>query len=72
MARPRCDTRPIVVNVKLYLYEGLDDDLIAFFQSIPKGGRAQAVAIALRDGMPDVVQQENAEDLADAFDSMLY
>ena len=37
-------------EIKLYLWEGEDDDLIAFFESLPKRKRAAGVRMALRSG----------------------
>ena len=42
-----------VVYVKMRLYPGEDDDLIAFVQSIPKGLLAASIKRALRDGVRD-------------------
>lgn len=42
--------QPVVVQVKLRLYPGADDDLIAFFDRLPHGHRASAVKAALRSG----------------------
>ena len=40
-----------VVYVKMRLYPGEDDDLIAFVQGIPKGLLAASIKRALRDGV---------------------
>ena len=40
-----------VVNVKMRLYAGEDDDLIHFFASIPRRLRAAMVKQALRSGV---------------------
>lgn len=37
-------------EIKLYLWEGEDDDLIAFFESLPDRKRATGVRMALRSG----------------------
>jgi len=37
-------------QLKLYLWEGEDDDLIAFLESLPEGKRASGVKFALRSG----------------------
>ncbi len=37
-------------EIKLYLWEGEDDDLIAFFKGLPKGKRAAGIRMALRSG----------------------
>ncbi len=48
--RPWRTPRPTVVNVKLLLYSGEDDDLLAFFAALPARQRASAVKSALRGG----------------------
>ena len=40
----------MVVHVKLRLYPGEDDDLIAFVSRVPRGLLAASVKRALRDG----------------------
>ena len=70
--RPRRET--IVVRVKLRLHPGEDDDLIAFFASLPKRGRARAVIGALRSGdIHRVLVEEGIDDdgMADAFEGWL-
>ena len=37
-------------QIKLYLWEGEDDDLIALLESIPDGQRASRIKFALRNG----------------------
>ena len=37
-------------QIKLYLWEGEDDDLIAFLESLPDRKRASGVKFALRSG----------------------
>jgi len=39
-----------IVRLKLRLYPGEDDDLIAYFEHIPSGLRSLTVKCALRDG----------------------
>ena len=66
--RPRRET--IVVRVKLRLHPGEDDDLIAFFASLPERGRARAVTRALRTGnVNHVLREEGVDDdqMADGF-----
>jgi hypothetical protein len=46
--RPRCES--IVVQIKLRLHPGEDDDLIAFFAGLPPYSRANSVKIAMRSG----------------------
>lgn len=48
--RPRRATAPLVINLKLLLYPGEDDDLRAFFAATPPRQRASAVKTALRTG----------------------
>jgi hypothetical protein len=70
--RPRRET--VVVRVKLRLHPGEDDDLIAFFASLPERGRARAVIGALRTGnINQVLIDEGIDDdqMADAFEGWL-
>jgi len=70
--RPRRET--VVVRVKLRLHPGEDDDLNAFFASLPKRGRARAVIGALRSGdIHRVLVEEglDEEQMADAFEGWL-
>ena len=70
--RPRRET--VIVRVKLRLHPGEDDDLIAFFASLPKRGRARAVIGALRSGdIRQVLVDEGIDDdeMADAFEGWL-
>ena len=39
-----------VFQFKLYLWEGEDDDLLAFFQGLPPRQRSAAIKLALRSG----------------------
>mgnify|MGYP001061617463 CR=1 FL=1 len=41
----------LVIDTKLRLYPGEDDDLIAFFANIPLGLRASMIKGALRSGV---------------------
>ena len=50
MGRPARTQVPIVFNVKLVLYEGEDDDLLAYLRSAPARKRAAAVKLAMRSG----------------------
>jgi len=70
--RPRRET--VVVRVKLRLHPGEDDDLIDFFASLPKRGRARAVIGALRSGdIRRVLIDEGIDEdqMADAFEGWL-
>ena len=70
--RPKSDKPVIVLQVKLRLYPGEDDDLLAFFSSLPPLSRAAMVKRALRSGMPTGGEQEAASDsLLDALDSFV-
>ena len=46
--RPTLAVQSVRVQLTLTLRPGEDDDLIAFFEKVPVGGRAQAVIDALR------------------------
>ena len=72
--RPRLAQTPIVVNLKLRLYAGVDDDLIAFFDSLPPGFRAGAVKQALRSGATTVHLADLPADdeIADALDALVF
>jgi hypothetical protein len=50
MGRPPLENPPEIVQIKLRLYPGEDDDLRRFFEQIPHGHRADAVKAALRTG----------------------
>ena len=65
--RPRLSSPPTIIQVKIRLYPGQDDDLIAFFASIPARLRATMVKQALRSGAS--VEEAPDEDLFDALDS---
>jgi hypothetical protein len=59
--RPRRET--VIVWLKLRLHPGEDDDLIDFFASLPEGGRARAVVMALRTGdIGQVLADEGLDD----------
>ncbi len=48
--RPRLPVQAVVLNLKLRLRPGVDDDLIAFFGQIPPRHRAGAAKAAMRSG----------------------
>lgn len=50
MSRPRLPGTVHTVNIKLYLREGEDDDLLRWFEMLPRGARAAALKTALRTG----------------------
>lgn len=62
-----------VVNIKLRLYPGEDDDLVAFFSRIPERLRAVCVKAALRSGsQPGTVLCDAEQDaLADALEGLV-
>ena len=57
----------LVIDTKLRLYPGEDDDLIAFFAAIPSGLRAAMIKRALRSGIElgDEQEQTSGDWLAD-------
>ena len=61
------------VHIKLGLYPGQDDDLIAFFASAPHRLRAAMVKRALRSGMgaTDEVHQMDEDAVLDALDAFV-
>lgn len=50
MARPALTHPPTLIRLTLCLYSGEDDDLLAWFDTLPERGRAQQVIQALRQG----------------------
>jgi hypothetical protein len=62
-----------IVRIKLRLYPGEDDDLIAFFGAIPDRLRAASVKAALRNGAQPGTSCNDGEDdgLADALDDLV-
>ena len=62
-----------VVQIKLRLYPGEDDDLIAFFNRVPARLRAAMVKRALRSGMEGQTEDDESEteDLLDALDEFV-
>lgn len=72
--RPRSErsASATIVPIKLRLYPGVDDDLIAFFDGIPTGLRAAAVKRALREGATTGPPDQQAEDdILDVLDTLL-
>ena len=51
-----------IVRIKLRLYPGEDDDLIAFFAAIPDRLRATCVKATLRTGAQPATSDASAED----------
>lgn len=60
--RPPLNIKRIRKKITLTLYEGVDDDLIAWFEHIPKGQIANSVKTALRQGGMDYQQEEQIEE----------
>jgi hypothetical protein len=54
--RPPLEQPPVVVQVKLLLYPGRDDDLIAFLAAVPARHKAAAVKARLRTGQTATFQ----------------
>jgi hypothetical protein len=48
--RPPLPEQAVVLNLKLRLRPGVDDDLIAFFRQVPPRHRAGAAKAAMRSG----------------------
>ena len=62
-----------LIFVKMRLYPGDDDDLLAFFASIPCGLRATMVKSALRSGVSSesVAADEDVDGFLDALESLI-
>lgn len=63
-----------IVQIVLRLDPLMDTDLIAFFESIPKGMRPRAVIAALRGGIDDgqqIATRNETRTITDALDDML-
>lgn len=73
MARPRAATQAIVVQVKLSLHPGEDDDLLKFFEQVPPRLRVAAVKQALRSGGMEVRLDDlpSDDEIADALDGLI-
>ncbi len=73
--RPPAELRPVVHNLKLLLYPGQDDDLIAVLAQVPAGQRSSAVKAMLRTGkliVPQLEQGPDDGDLDDALDNLTF
>lgn len=72
--RKRNPTPAILVNVKLCLIPGEDDDLIAFFQGCPHNKRARTVQAALRGGCFVGLAGDDLadEEIINAFEERIY
>lgn len=67
--RPKAEIPSLEFLIHLRLREGEDNDLLAFFNSIPKRRRASAIKSALRAGgmqPSSITNLEEDEELADA------
>lgn len=74
MGRPRLAVQVHRFHINLTLRAGEDDDLIAFFRTIPDRRRVAAVKMALRSGNMQRLIDANLpddEELADALDELL-
>jgi len=69
--RPPLDCKVVVVQLKMRLREGADDDLIHFFGAIPAESRqrASAVKAALRAGGVQAVIRADVSDDGELCDS---
>jgi hypothetical protein len=76
MARPPLsdDDKPIIIMVKLRLYPGRHDRLIAFFKGIPDRLRAASVIQVMSGGSLDAITLDDLpsdDDIEAAFDAVL-
>jgi hypothetical protein len=61
--RPRLNREVVTIAIgTLHLVTGEDDDLIAFFKSLPVGKRRVGLKSALRSGIKGVVVQDLRDD----------
>jgi hypothetical protein len=70
----RKQTHKIKIALTLVLRPGRDDDLVQFFESIPRGRRAEAVKATLRggnlaDGL-DIAQATEVSGQSDVIDAL--
>lgn len=75
MPRPKLTCQVFRYDINMTLRQGEDDDLIAFFESIPKRQRVLAVKTALRSGkLETVIQADQPDDdeIADALDDLMF
>jgi hypothetical protein len=76
MARPPLseDEKPIIIMVKLRLYPGRHDRLIAFFKGIPDRLRSASVIQVMSGGSLDAIQIDDLpsdDDIESAFDALM-
>lgn len=72
--RPRRTQEPKIFSVKLLLYAGRDDDLIAYLEAVPDRKRAAAIKTAMRNGNIGTIDFAGLPDdaeLLDAFENLL-
>lgn len=75
MGRPRRVVQPVEIQVKLLCFPGLDDDLIAFFATVPPRRKATAVKAAMRSGQLVIGTQiidVDDDDIDAALDGMVF
>ncbi|GAB4397907.1 MAG: hypothetical protein OHK0052_20640 [Anaerolineales bacterium] len=60
-----------IYKLELRLWEGEDNDLITFFESIPERGRSRAIKFALRSGQLPISQAEADVFTEDDLDDLL-
>lgn len=72
--RPRRMVQPVIINIKLCLMPGQDDDLIAFFERLPARQRARRVQAMLRGGhIQDAIENDLADqDILEAFQNRIF
>lgn len=73
MARPRLEVETVVIQIKLRLHPGQDDDLLWWFEQMPHRLRAPAVKAALRAGgmTTAVADVPDDEEITAAMDALL-
>ena len=72
--RPPLNITTVQIRLNLRLREGEDDDLIAFFQAIPKRRRVSALKSALRAGGIALPSDDSSDDddLDEVLDAFLF
>ena len=69
--RPRLTVQPQVINIKLRLHPGEDEDLLSFLSGVPDRRRASAVKMAMRSGNLARVDTATLQD-DDDFEELLF
>ncbi|MHC1732951.1 MAG: hypothetical protein AB9888_13110 [Bacteroidales bacterium] len=74
LGRPPLSQETVVVQIKLRLKVGQDDDLIKFFDNIPKGQIPACLKSALRSGNIDIFPEELVEEyeIMNMIDNMVF